>query len=80
MVVNGFSTRDKSTKLVGFGGPAGSLNGHLNMVVIGSGEVSPKNALKIQVYPPVAMENGPFEDVFPIENGDFPWLCWFTRG
>ena len=20
------------------------------------------------------MENGPFEDVFPIENGDFPWL------
>ena len=28
----------------------------------------------------VAMENGPFEDVFPIENGDFPWLCLFTRG
>ena len=26
------------------------------------------------------MENGPFEDVFPIENGDFPWLCEFTRG
>ena len=23
----------------------------------------------------IAMENGPFEDVFPIENGDFPWLC-----
>ena len=19
--------------------------------------------------------NGPFEDVFPIENGDVPWLC-----
>ena len=26
------------------------------------------------------MENGPFEDVFPIENGDFPLLCWFTGG
>ena len=26
----------------------------------------------------MAMENGPFEDVFPIENGDFPLLCYFT--
>ena len=26
------------------------------------------------------MENGPVEDVFPIENGDFPLLYWFTRG
>ena len=26
------------------------------------------------------MENGAFEDVFPIENGDFPWLCLFTGG
>ena len=26
------------------------------------------------------MENGPFEDVFPIENGDVPLLCYFTRG
>ena len=24
------------------------------------------------------MENGPFEDVFPIENGDFPLLCLIT--
>ena len=23
----------------------------------------------------VAMENGPFEDVFPIKNGDIPLLC-----
>ena len=23
----------------------------------------------------IAMENGPFEDVFPIENGDIPLLC-----
>ena len=22
------------------------------------------------------MENGPFEDVFPIENGDFPLPCY----
>ena len=26
------------------------------------------------------MENPPFEDVFPIENGDFPLLCLFTGG
>ena len=26
------------------------------------------------------MENGPFEDVFPIKNGDIPLLFWFTRG
>ena len=26
------------------------------------------------------MENKPFEDVFPIENGDFPLLCLFTGG
>ncbi len=26
----------------------------------------------------MAMENEPFEDVFPIENGDFALLCWFT--
>ena len=24
------------------------------------------------------MENDPFEDVFPIENGDFPLLCLIT--
>ena len=24
------------------------------------------------------MENQPFEDVFPIENGDFPLLCLIT--
>ena len=23
----------------------------------------------------IAMENGPFEDVFPIKNGDIPLLC-----
>ena len=23
----------------------------------------------------IAMENGPFEDVCPIENGDIPLLC-----
>ena len=28
----------------------------------------------------MAMENKPFEDVFPIENGDFPLLYWFTGG
>ena len=26
------------------------------------------------------MENPPFEDVFPIQDGDFPLLCLFTRG
>ena len=26
------------------------------------------------------MGNPPFEDVFPIENGDFPLLCLFTGG
>ena len=26
------------------------------------------------------MKNGPLEDVFPIENGDIPLLCYFTRG
>ena len=26
-------------------------------------------------YTNIAMENGPFEDVFPIEHGDFPLLC-----
>ena len=26
------------------------------------------------------MENGPFEDVFPIKIDDLPLLCWFTRG
>ena len=24
------------------------------------------------------MENQPVEDVFPIENGDFPLSCWFS--
>ena len=30
----------------------------------------------------LAMEHGPFEDVFPIGNWDIPllWLCYFTRG
>ena len=28
----------------------------------------------------MAMEIPPFEDVFPIENGDFPLLCQFTGG
>ena len=23
----------------------------------------------------IAMENGPFIDGLPIQNGDFPWLC-----
>ena len=26
----------------------------------------------------MAMENGPFEDAFPIEHGDFPLPCSFT--
>ena len=26
----------------------------------------------------VAMQNGPLEDVCPIEHGDFPLLCFFT--
>ena len=26
------------------------------------------------------MENPPFEDVFPIQDGDFPLLCLFTEG
>ena len=28
----------------------------------------------------MAMENPPFEDVFPIQDGDFPLLCLFTGG
>jgi len=23
----------------------------------------------------IAMENGPFIDGLPIQNGEFPWLC-----
>ena len=34
-----------------------------NMIVIPSGYVN------------IAIENGPFIVVFPIKNGDFPWLC-----
>ena len=26
------------------------------------------------------MENPPFEDVFPTQDGDFPLLCLFTGG
>ena len=26
------------------------------------------------------MENPPLEDVFPIQDGDFPLLCLFTGG
>ncbi len=26
----------------------------------------------------IEMENGPFEDVFPIKDGDIPLLCEFT--
>ena len=26
----------------------------------------------------MTMENPPFEDVFPIENGDFPMSCYFS--
>ena len=35
-------------------------------------------AQNYKTYPPktnMTMENQPFEDVFPIENGDIPWLC-----
>ena len=28
----------------------------------------------------MAMENGPFEDVFPIKHRDIPLLCLFTGG
>ena len=28
----------------------------------------------------VAFEQWPFIVSFPIENGEFPWLCLFTRG
>ena len=28
----------------------------------------------------IAMENSPFIDGLPIKNGDFPWLCYITRG
>ena len=28
----------------------------------------------------IASENGPFIDGLPIKNGDFPWLCYITRG
>ena len=42
----------------------------------------------VEVVPPkcgltmdMSMENPPFEDLFPIENGDIqPLPCWFTRG
>ena len=30
---------------------------------------------KYKELPNMAMENNPFENVFPIENGDFPLLC-----
>jgi len=38
----------------------------------------------VEVVPPkcgLTMENPPFEDLFPLENGDIqPLPCWFTRG
>ena len=27
----------------------------------------------------IAMENCPFIDGLPVNNGDFPWLCYITR-
>ena len=30
---------------------------------------------KLKIYIYIAMENGPFEDVCPIKNGDIPLLC-----
>ena len=34
----------------------------------------------IPIALPIAMKNGAFEDVCPIENGDIPLLPYFTRG
>ena len=28
----------------------------------------------------MTLENQPFEDVFPVETGDFPLLCQFSGG
>ena len=39
--------------------------------------------VQILMYPPVnkhSYEKWPFIVDFPVENGDFPWLCSFTRG
>ena len=34
----------------------------------------------IDLFEPYTLENYPFEDVFPIKTGDFPWLRWLSRG
>ena len=39
----------------------------------------PKDVITLRLSD-IAMENPPFEDVFPIQDGDFPLLCLFTRG
>ena len=45
-----------------------------------------KNVYPSKMYPPpppktiMAMENPPFEDVFPFENGDFPHVMLVFRG
>ena len=45
---------------------------------------TPWGELLERIYPLVieqfAIENGPFIVDLPIENGDFPYLCYFTRG
>ena len=39
-----------------------------------------KGGRKAQLGKIVEVENPPFEDVFPIQDGDFPLLCLFTGG
>ena len=44
----------------------------------GTGHLGVKSGAQIYIYTAVTLihwKMEPFEDVFPIENGDIPWLC-----
>ena len=49
--------------------------------ILDSMELDPQKCLRSYLILPsgwlynISMENGPFIDGLPIENGDFPWLC-----
>ena len=64
-----------AVKSLYFGAPSGNqrwLAGSLKQII----ELSIRKQASITLWLfNVAMENGPFIDSLPIQNGDFPWLC-----
>ena len=55
---------------------------HLGFFFEGSGRVCVEiQSSNKKIHPPktnMSMENPPFEDILPLENGDFPMSCWFS--